>query len=221
MIKKIKDVTVTLFLVAILSVGAYVGYQKMDTSPRIIDYAKIDISVIDKLTKVNYLSVGDEHFYPIKTYADMLLTTINLRAKYAENKVVDLLIDSGGGSTGALFYMHGIIQAIKKKHGVKIKCYINKAMSSAFTFAISVCDQRVLLKGGQMMQHKAYYYLQQAYAKLYTIDSKITSLKMAELECRYLGCDKIKWYRISRDNGDKYFTESEMFEYGLIDEVLE
>lgn len=132
-------------------------------------------------------------------------------------KEITLLIDSNGGYVGLMFGLVNGINNMKAYFGVKFKCLINNASSSAFTFVQAICDKRILLKDGKMLQHKVYG--ESEGIVIYNNDTTITSIQMSDLEADRIGINKDEWYKISRENGDKSFTVKEMLKYNLIDEV--
>lgn len=132
---------------------------------------------------------------------------------------IGLLIDSNGGSIDLLKYLVGNLQRIKSLN-VKFTCYIANAKSSAFTFVQSICDDRILLKNGELMQHEAYFPTSLK-GKYKDSSTKLLSIAMAKAEADRIGMKLSEWYKISRENGDKFFTEEEAKKYKLIDSVLE
>lgn len=138
------------------------------------------------------------------------------------SKKVNILVDSGGGSVDKMYEILTYTKSFQA-HGYDIVCYVAKAMSAAFTFVMSGCDKIVLLEGGQMMQHKAYYSNRDYSVKVLTADTELTSIAMAKLEYkRVKGLSFREYYALTRDgSGDTYLSESELLNYGIIDEVME
>ena len=138
------------------------------------------------------------------------------------SKKVNILVDSGGGSVDKMYEILTYTKSFQN-HGYDIICYVAKAMSAAFTFVLTGCDKVVLLEGGQMMQHKAYYANQDYSVKVLTANTELTSIAMAKLEYkRVKGLSFREYYALTRDgSGDTYLSESELLKYGIVDEVME
>lgn len=51
--------------------------------------------------------------------------------------------------------------------------------------------------------------------KNYSDGSKRITIKHSDSEAEVLGIDKYQWYRVSRMNGDKYFTVQEMKQFKI------
>lgn len=138
------------------------------------------------------------------------------------SKKVNILVDSGGGSVDKMYEILTYTKSFQN-HGYDIVCYVAKAMSAAFTFVLTGCDKVVLLEGGEMMQHKAYYANRDYSVKVLTADTELTSIAMAKMEFkRVKGLSFREYYALTRDGSDDtYLSESELLKYGIIDEVME
>lgn len=125
-------------------------------------------------------------------------------------KTLNVLIESGGGISSLSSV---IIQNLNqlRRMGVKVNCYIDKAMSAAFYLAMVACDSRIALKGVSLMQHRSYYG-----SGTYTAATANLDLSMAIQEARALDVDLNDWLALTRTGVDKHFNIKEMVDYKLI-----
>ena len=129
-------------------------------------------------------------------------------------KEYTILIDSYGG------YVEKADEIEKEfkeaiNRGVTFKCYIANAHSAAFYLAVRLCGKSILLRGGSMSQHFAYYP-----SKGVTNATYLISYEMARKEAEALLIDPKKWFNITRlKNKNKKFTIKELKKYNIIQKV--
>lgn len=134
---------------------------------------------------------------------------------------ITIFVDSSGGSVELLFNLTEAVESIKDLN-IHIECIIANASSATFTLVQSICDTRLLLSKGKLIQHKTYYPIEGLFKsyKYFDSNSTLLSIKMSNIEAARIGKNASEWYKISRENGDKYFTEEEALKYKLIDGII-
>ena len=139
--------------------------------------------------------------------------------KSPEPLFIDVLVNSPGGSISLLMQRLGFVNYLRSKN-IFLKCYISEAHSAAFTFVIAGCTTRILIKDGKMSQHRAFYSSYSDDKKHESPVTRILSYKLAKIEAAILKKNYIEWYKISRGDDLKEFTEEELKEHGIIHDVF-
>lgn len=224
---KIKKVASNILMgIGLLSISL-IGYDYL-SSGNISD--KVSPDVIRKIGKVD-ISLGYNDLRKGDSFSLELFDYLKANVKYSRlppvfkappipyyNTEVVILISSNGGSVSKMFSFIKTFKFLKRR-GLKVKCYIGNAKSAAFTFMLSVCDTRILLKGAELAQHPTY--LPYGDGKLYTTHTKYSSVEMSDIEAKVLDIDPKKWYNITRNESkDKFFTEKEALKYKIVHKVL-
>lgn len=113
---------------------------------------------------------------------------------------------SGGGMVSIYDTAMGF-KEIKKAY---IICTIGSAQSVAFTYMMQICDERIILPNAELMTHPVYNG-----NNTRTDGTRSITVKHSDGEAKILKIDRDKWYDISRNQGDKYYTPDEMIKYGI------
>lgn len=130
---------------------------------------------------------------------------------------VTLLIDSWGGYVDLMYNRIAMVNRLKE-FNVSFKCYVADARSAAYSFVVSSCDKVILLKGGVMMMHR----VSLGGSDMQCPSCKVDDFSMSKLEFKNVKDISFKeYFDLTRNNGDKYFTEEELLKYGIVDEVME
>ncbi len=95
----------------------------------------------------------------------------------------------------------------------EVHCEVSIAGSMAFTFMVDFCDKRRFTEDSIVIQHKVFMSI--LGMKFFNEDSERLTLKYSNLEADRLNIDPMKWYFISRMDGDHYFTNEELKKYNL------
>jgi ATP-dependent protease ClpP protease subunit len=74
----------------------------------------------------------------------------------AKGPIINVYIDSPGGSVFALDRMISAAWALQRK-GKKLRCFIDFAASAAFGMVQSICNERIVQPHSVLMQHQASY----------------------------------------------------------------
>lgn len=130
---------------------------------------------------------------------------------------VTLLIDSWGGYVDLMYSRIAMVNRLKE-FNVSFKCYVADARSAAYSFVVSSCDKVILLKGGVMMMHR----VSLGGSDMQCPSCMVDDFSMSKLEFKNVkGISFKEYFDLTRNNGDKYFTEEELLKYGIVDEVME
>lgn len=151
-----------------------------------------------------------------KGLAQMSLFGVHLK-KSKDPIFLDVLVNSPGGNIGILMQRIQFVQYLNKNN-VFLKCYITDAHSAAFTFIVTSCKIRVLVKGAKLSQHRAFFAGDDE--KHESPTTRIVSYKLARLEAKALSKDWFKWYALTRKEDLHEFTEEELKEHGIIHDVF-
>jgi hypothetical protein len=125
------------------------------------------------------------------------------------SKPINVVINSNGGRVDYLFGYLAAANLLKKKFGLRFRCYIKNAFSAAFTLTFGLCDERIGLKGVRMGQHQAFYR-----GGITSTATMITDMQMATIESRALRTNFNNWLKKTRQPGvDYYLTEEDYKKY--------
>lgn len=155
------------------------------------------------LTKINQI-------FGMRVFKSMFGLPINTR------EPIYIAIQSNGG------YLHLLEQIIDYKMLIDsyVICTISTANSAAFTFMVRFCDERIILPDAEIMTHKAFA-MDIFGNKIFTDYNKLLTVKHSDLEAEILNIDKDKWYKLSRESGDKFFTKEELKKYNIGTEFID
>ena len=82
----------------------------------------------------------------------------------------------------------------------------------AFTLMLSICDEKIGMKGLVLMQHPVRYN-----NGARTVKTKLDDLDINATEARILKVDPKEWRKLSKEDGDHFFTKEEIKKYRLVD----
>jgi len=126
-------------------------------------------------------------------------------------KVIDISIVSGGGRVS---YYEDLVAAMGTRlRTAHVRCHVGFAASMAFTFMLDFCDERLYFPETVVIQHQVYISFYGI--KLFTQGTVRLSRKYSDLEATRLSLPKEIWWKISREQGDKFFTKNEQLVYRL------
>jgi hypothetical protein len=208
-----------LFKLAV-TIAAIVGILSLIPNAKVKDISNITYEEIDTLRP--NIVVGSYAFYSHQAMGKGLKLYIEMAKRAAQfkplgvdiygGKTFRIYINSRGGridvAKDAITYFKRTAASMK----IKFTCYINDAMSAAFTFAMAVCDKRIGLSKINLMTHKSYI------NGTNTTLTKILDYDLINLEIESIGMPFADWRVFSRGKENKYYTRDEMIEYDLIHE---
>ena len=144
------------FIAAILII---VGSLSLLPSKKVEDISNITYDEIIELRPNiiigSYSLYSPDHFIKgISLYEAMIqrasaMKIFNIKP-YAK-QTFRLYINSSGGRVDVALEAIKYFHASKKFLNIEFTCYINKAMSAAFTLAMSICDKRIGLRNVSIM----------------------------------------------------------------------
>lgn len=141
-----------------------------------------------------------------------LITGLGPFAALLKGQTFNVLIESNGGDVSLGYKIIHHLNMLKVNYGIKLKCYIKTAASMAFTLYLSICDEKIGLKGLKLMQHPVRYS-----NGVRTVKSLALDLEINATEARILKIKPSVWLKISKESGDHFFTKEEIKKYKLID----
>jgi len=206
---------VTVMTIAIMIIVSLKPTSKpKDISP--LDYTRLEkiqpVLIINPFTLIDKSELKDS-MRGLQAMANAATPFKELGIEIFKDQTVNLIINSSGGRVDFGYKLLNFVNFIKYHLKIKTTCYIKEASSMAFTVAISICDKRIALEGIEMMQHPV-----SVGSKYYTTSTKIDDILISALEASRLGIDPKEWRKISKEQGDKFFTKEEMIKYKLIHE---
>ena len=162
------------------------------------------------------VSIGAINGYSIDPTLKDFKTAARVNGK---DKVIDMVINSGGGSVHIGLEM---IEEMKylKSLGYKFNCFVRNAYSMGFII-LQYCDKRIGSENSTYMHHL----VQVGYGrpkrtennkKLFKALDFFDNLVLDEISKR-MGIDPKKFFEIYKD--DKWWNAKEALESGIIDEV--
>jgi len=212
--KLLKQTTVVFCTIFALSLTAIVSYEHMykpakdhyvlsNNSLRIINSHDI---VIDNTF---FMQGGSAEYVVTKQLMPFIFVSKISESLGFKALPIRVAFLSNGGSVD-LYEALITITDIKDAY---IICTIGAAQSIAFTYMMYICDERIILPKAEVMSHPVYYNTPKgSYSDAGT---RTATIAQSDSEAVVLGIDKDEWYSISREQGDKYYTPTEMIRYGI------
>lgn len=198
-----------LFAIALIaSVFIYSNAQpNMDTTVTYKQIQKIKPLIIIDHATLQSPELAYEAVKPITK----LITGLGPFSKLLQGQTLNVLIESNGGRVDLGYKIIKHLNELKYRIGFKLKCHIKTAASMAFTIMLSICDERVGLKGLFLMQHPVRYS-----NGVRTVKTKIDDLDINKSEARILGVKPSVWLALSKQDGDHVFTKEEIKKFKLV-----
>lgn len=199
-------------LVAIALIAAVVIHSSLKTDySTTISYEKIQeikpVVIIDHGTLQN-----DKQAYEAVSDITNLIHQLGPFAAMFKGQSFNVLIESNGGRVDLGYKIITHLNTLKARTGIKFKCYVKTAASMAFTLYLSICDEKIGLEGLVLMQHPVKYN-----NGARTVKTKIDDLDINATEARILKVPEKEWRKLSKEDGDHYFTKEEIKKYKLVD----
>jgi len=148
-------------------------------------------------------------------FTDLKITNIIKQAFGIVTPIRIALLSSGG-----YLYLYERLAGNRILKDAYIVCTVATAESVAFTFMIDFCDERIMLPNAKVLTHKAYA-LDIFGRKIFTDSNMRATIAHSDMEAEVLGIDKGEWFKISRMNGDKYYSREELEKYKIATKFIE
>jgi len=131
---------------------------------------------------------------------------------------VSIYIASNGGSVYLAQELVSNLKQARQLFGVTYTCYVERAISAAFSVVMDLCDEKVGVFEQKLCQHKSFFMTRGGY-RSYPADALLTDLELANMERTTVVESMIDWLAISRpeDGSLKCFSPAEKDKYKLID----
>jgi len=210
-VRIIKDTLLIVLTLALISLGIFGAYNS--TRSKYVDHYVLSNKSLRIINSHDIII--DDYFFMAGGSAQYVIMS-QLMPRILENKLQETLgvptkpIRVAFMSGGGMISMYDTAMKFKEIKKAHIICTIGSAQSVAFTYMMQICDERIILPKAEVMTHPVYNG-----NNTRTDGTRSITIKHSDGEAKILNIDKDKWYDISRNQGDKYYTPTEMLKYGI------